>query len=583
MGSPAPTTRRGERLTEKRFWGRIAALEKVAELKGSKFPKDTPAAQLRRKARAVVRPEFFNTTYLPHYFHEAVAAFHLVMYAALETALRIVVEVPRGHGKSTAVTFAYCLHQVVCAEVLKAWAEGTLQASDPALYAAIVAELRDLHAERQAEADALAEALGEELAEVEKPALIWDPYIQITAVTVDLATEFTESIKIELENNARIAYDWGVQVTDRGVNYADFVSVSDVRVRATGMLSGNRGSKHKQYRPTLCIVDDPDDRKTISKRELRDAQQKVLTAALRYGLAPDCRVFVVGTRLHYDCLTARLMNSPNFDAWKRIRFQAIQEDGTPLWPERWSLARLLEAKAEDEDAFEQEMMNQPPGEGQKLFARLYYYDRGGPECLAAQRAIQAFDPSLGKTDKSDEQANIVLRFADTGPILVERAELTRIPPRELAALVMDVHEDASPDELVMETIGFQTLLQVLMEDDPRYARDLPAIIPLDSQVESKDVRIASLATPIRQRDLLFPSDGSCRRLERRFLDYGEPGVKKDGPDATEMAVRRIRQLRRGGNLGIRQGGTRRDLSEGGRGSAPSSRGNAPAPSRRRSW
>ncbi|HNC99297.1 MAG TPA: hypothetical protein PKW90_24400, partial [Myxococcota bacterium] len=90
--------------TPGQFRKRAQEARKRMELSGSHFEGDTPAKRLRRMARAVVLPESFNGSYLPHYFRCEPAEFHVQFYRALETSKRTVARAPRGHAKSTVVT-----------------------------------------------------------------------------------------------------------------------------------------------------------------------------------------------------------------------------------------------------------------------------------------------------------------------------------------------------------------------------------------------------------------------------------------------------------------------------------------------
>lgn len=509
-------------VTPKQFWGRIQAASRLAELKGSRFEGDSPERQTRRMAEAVVFPERFNATYLPHYFRSAPAAFHLELYRHLEQNSRIVVRAPRGHAKSTVITFAYTLHQVVCAKVLKAWKDGTLEATAPALYQAI----RDVMAEAGRTVP-----------------LHWDPYIQVVGATEDTGVEFTSSIKVELEENELLRSDWGVLIEGRQSD-GDWVSATDVRVRAFGMLGAIRGGKHRQWRPTLVLIDDPDSERTIGTIGVRDSQTRKLTAAVNFGLEPAIgRVFMVGTPLHPDCLVCRFTDPKQHARWVKLRFSAITAEGQPLWPERWTLVALREEEDDDPEAFAMEMLDLPPSTG-KPFETIHSYERADFDGLALAK-ILAFDPALGRTEKADFQALIVLRGpTESGDILVHRVELLRIgDPAELVKRVNDIVGEESPDICVIETIGFQALLECMLSADGRRTSLLNGWVTIESQRESKDLRIRGLAPLVNRGRIRFPSDRTCRALEHQALDY--PDGKRDGLDAMEMGVRQLRQTRQG--------------------------------------
>lgn len=560
-------------LTPKQFRLRAEEARKRAELLAAQFASDTPAKQLRRKAESVVLPERFNANYLEHWFPLPAAQFHLELYRALEADRRIVVRAPRGHAKSTVVTFAYTTHQVVCAPVLRAWEEGLLATVDPALDAEIRLVMREELARRLEDARAThamepSPASGEMVAagrlalEVGIIPLHFDPYIQIISVTEDTATEFTEAIRDELIANEKIRSDWGVVLDNPRVAAGDWVSATDVRVRAFGMMGAIRGGKHKWWRPRLAIFDDPDSEETVGTSRIRQKQEKKLTAGVKFGLEPKrSRVMVAGTPIHADCLVCRLTAPERFRRWTKLRYKVIRDDGSVLWPERWTIEDLRAEEEEDPESFAMEMLDLPPSTG-KPFTLLHYYDRAVFADADLPKVLW-FDPSLGKTETSDLQAVVVLRGpTPEGWVLVHRVEFLRIgDPFALVERINAIAAEEGADVNGIETIGFQLLLEAMLQSDALRDGLLIGWERLDTQRDSKDVRIRGLAGPTNRGILRFPNDRAARPLEHQFLDY--PDGKRDGVDVTEMAYRVIRrQSRQRTGRNVRhQPRERADLSE----------------------
>lgn len=520
---------RRERLTHRRFLSKAEALDRIATLKGAVFPDDDAEKRAARMARAILHPEAFDQDYLPHYFNEPPAEFHQELYQILEHSLLAAVEAPRGHAKSTVITFAYSLHQLSTGEVILAWNEGRLEKEDPRLYAALRAAL---------------------LAEGRSPSeqLRYDPFIVIGSCTQPQAEDFTTAIKLELEGNPRIIGDWGELALTPGKNYPDFVTASGIRCMAVGMRVSRRGLKHRQYRPTLWIIDDPDDEKTIGNPKIRRKQIKYLVGMVRPAMQPKWgRVFVIANETHLECLVATIYrdgelpeHEQRFVQWTKRRFVAIDEAGDILWPQRFPREVLEGMRREDEELFETEFQNNPPSGKDKPFKRLVYYSRADfPDTLPLPK-VMWLDPSLGETETSDWQALVVIRHAvKQGLILVHRCELWRLPPRDLAQSFNDVYAEEKPDCAGIEGIGFQRLLEVLIAMFGNSSGLFPAVETLNSQKDGKDLRIRSLASLIRDGTIRFPDDGSCRAGEKQLLAY--PDGKKDWPDTLEMAVRRLRQ------------------------------------------
>lgn len=560
------------------YWGQVEAAKRLASIKGTRFADDSPAKRVRRMAEAIVLPERFNAIYLPHYFRGEPSPVHGLLYLVLAWEHHAAVRIPRGFAKSTTVTFAYPLHQVVCAPYLRALREGTLAATHPELAAEVDRVMRE-EARRRIAAGPLTtrtaglpdhwdpsvnDALDAWLASVharqvelgDRLLIHWDPFIQIVAVDLDLALEFTGSIRKELELNDLIRSDFGDLApcktgdwnrrVKRQASDEDFES-NEVRVAAYSMQEEIRGGKHGAYRPTLAIFDDPDGEKTSRTINQRDQNEQMIAGAVENGLEPGVgRVMVCGTPHHPDCVVVRLTERDENKAhWVAFRFRARDEVGGLLWPSRFSAEVLADKFRRNPERAEPELDDRPPSVGGRKFKRIHYYPRALWDGVPLPKVL-AFDPSYGQKKTSDFQALVALRGPTPEPvprILVHRAVFLRIgDPEELIRAANAVYDEEDPDLAAIEAIALGALLQVMLMKDGRRSGLFPSWKRIERHEEAKELRITSLAPLVNEGILVFPDDGSCRQLEVQFLQNGDPGVKRDGPDVTHMALTELRQL-----------------------------------------
>lgn len=555
------------------FWKRVGEARRAAALGAARFAEDTPARKAERMARAVVDVAFFCRTYLGHYFRDEGSPFHRLMLLALQRDGRVVVRAPRGHAKSTILSLGYVLHQVICAEVLRAVEDGALDVRFPEL----AVPLQAARAEVQADAAQWPESLASlgipahwdpevdarqaqwwqqaRAAMVsEGPRLVWDPYIQIIAVDGSTAREFTSAARAELEMNTHLRADWGeltpcfsgdwARRVRRAASEEDWES-NGVRVRAFGMDEDIRGGRHGPWRPSLVVADDPDGERTTRTLTQRDANASKLLGAVAYGLeAGKARVMVVGTPHHPDCIVVRLSTHDAYKAWTRLQFRALDEAGKTLYEARWPKAALLSERAQDPELFDAEMGDRPPALGGGAFHTIHYFSRAERAATPLGRLL-IFDPSAGRKAKSDFQAVVSLRGpTPEGWLLVWRVDLLRIgDPLALVETVEGIATDEAPDLKIVEAIGIGLIVAALLESCGRSAFDGWEWV--ERHEEGKDLRIRSMAPAVNGGLIRFPDDQSCRPLERQLLEYGQPGVKKDGADALEMGVRRMRVVAAG--------------------------------------
>ena len=112
-----------------------------------------------------------------------------------------------------------------------------------------------------------------------------------------------------------------------------------------GPLTGRGGD--------LMVIDDPvKNAQEANSQVIRESHWAWWETTASTRLEPGSSALVVMTRWHEDDLAGRLLEREPGE-WEEIRLPAIAEEddwlgrevGAPLWPERWSLERLLAIRA----------------------------------------------------------------------------------------------------------------------------------------------------------------------------------------------------------------------------------------------
>lgn len=117
----------------------------------------------------------------------------------------------------------------------------------------------------------------------------------------------------------------------------------------------------------IIVIDDPiKDWREAQSKAVRDSVHNWLRSAVLTRMHPDSSVVVVQTRWHEDDISGRLIK----DGWESVNLQAIQSDGTALWPEGRPLEWLEEQRSDaglGEWLFSALYQGQPRPSGQELF------------------------------------------------------------------------------------------------------------------------------------------------------------------------------------------------------------------------
>lgn len=174
------------------------------------------------------------------------------------------------------------------------------------------------------------------------------------------AQRILTDIKAEVEQNPKLAHllpdnlqrNWGVKMVQFKNGF---------RLYAKGW-----GSKTRGLHPKFVVLDDVLNDNDMLSSTMREKNISYFLSAVKPMLdRPDAQVVVVGTPFAADDLYGYLANSEDFVF---RRYSAIKEDGTSLWPDKFSIEHLeKEEKLLGRTRFAREYMCQPVSEGSSLF------------------------------------------------------------------------------------------------------------------------------------------------------------------------------------------------------------------------
>lgn len=190
-------------------------------------------------------------------------------------------------------------------------------------------------------------------------------FIVLVSKTSSHTRSMLTTIKYHLNGNDQLKYyfgDWGEQTAKRWADN-EIILKNNTVITALGMGSQIHGLKRFQQRPTMFILDDPEDDSNAGTIESMDKNYEWFEKALMAARDPQfCRIVVIGTMINEGCLVDRLKRLPG---WRVHWFKAIPDrvmpDGTHvawsgekdwdvLWPEWWPYKKLMEEKERQEIA-----------------------------------------------------------------------------------------------------------------------------------------------------------------------------------------------------------------------------------------
>ena len=217
----------------------------------------------------------------------------------------------------------------------------------------------------------------------------------IVSDTEGQAILFLADIKTELLENEKLRAAFGVKRLIKDTETDIIVEMNDghmFRIMARGSMQKVRGLKWRGKRPDLIIGDDLENDDLVLNEERRDKFRRWVNNALLPSLSDEGKARIVGTILHLDSFLERTMppfedeNNTKTDGlrwwstdptrvWDSVRYQGHDEEFTMLlWPEKFSEKRykIIRQRYVDDgnpEGYAQEYLNYPIDEATAYFRK----------------------------------------------------------------------------------------------------------------------------------------------------------------------------------------------------------------------
>lgn len=505
---------------------------------------------LRRKLGAIDM-EFFGRAYFPHYFSRPSPEFHRELDAiwqqgvlkgrypltAADTktisrlpGVRRAVAAPRGHAKSTNLTFKGTMHST--------------------LYG-------------------------------------YKHYPIIISDSSEQAEGFLDNIRVEFEENTAILEDFGPLAGSVWRSNV-LVTKTNIKIEAIGSGKKIRGRKHRNWRPDLIILDDVENDENVRTPEQRKKLKDWFDKAVSKCGDDYTDIVYIGTLLHYDSLLAKTMANPAYrsikykavirfsqadDLWQQWEtiftdlsnddreadalafFQAHKTamlEGTQvLWEEKLSYYDLMVMRvSEGEASFNSEEQNEPINPDDCLFMEEWFDYYNEAEVNFGDPAFDFFgfiDPSLGKTKRSDFSAIVTLaKHKGSGYMYVVDADIERRHPDRIIADVLAKERWLRASfghgyrKLGAETNQFQWFLK---EELAKASAKAGLYLPIEEvqQTSDKVMRVQTLQPDVKNKYIKF--NRRHKRLLEQLTQF-PMGAHDDGPDALEGARSIAKKVKR---------------------------------------
>jgi predicted phage terminase large subunit-like protein len=371
----------------------------------------------------------------------------------------------------------------------------------------------------------------------------------LTSATGDLAFDFSTKARDTLQEFGHSAFGVRIRADRSAARRWQLTDGGGLRAAGVGTSIVGHGAD-------LFIVDDylKDVQAALSETQ-RNHIHAWFHSVATTRMSPDGVIVIIATRWHPDDLIGRLLKetAAGGEYWERIRFPAIAEDddelgrqaGEALWEERYPLQWLVRRRAaymasgypwQWESLYQQNPPQLLDAEWEaNYFAESVMFDEW-PSADRIQWRLVTLDPSLGRTDKSDYSAFIMMML-DTDGVMWIDADLERRDVSRMVDDAINICRAFRANAFCCEEVGFQAALEPLFIDRSSASGFM---IPYHGMPNptNKLMRIRSTLTPfLRHNKFRFKSHSPGTSLLLEQLKGFPSHRHDDGPDALEMAVR----------------------------------------------
>jgi len=349
-----------------------------------------------------------------------VPAFHEEMWELCCSEARYVaIAAPRGHAKSTSISFSYTLASL-------------------------------LFREKQ--------------------------FVIIVSDSEFQASMFLAQIKQALQENDDIINLFHIKRNEKGIvefekeTETDIIVVTEdghkFRIIAKGSEQKMRGLLWNGKRPDMMILDDMESDEQVMNKERREKFRRWFYGALIPALSENGTIRYVGTILHQDAMLEQLMpkvggayvveeplkmyKTKYAGFWHTVKYRAHSEDWSQiLWPDRWSKEKLKEVRQEYvqmglSDKYSQEYLNVPIDESTAFFKRSDFIAETPDDKKKLLNYYITGDLAISERDRADYTVFKVGGMDESGILHIKNVIRARMDGEEIVNTMIGLQKVYNP-------------------------------------------------------------------------------------------------------------------------------------------
>jgi phage terminase large subunit-like protein len=302
--------------------------------------------------------------------------------------------------------------------------------------------------------------------------------IVLVSRTQDHAIKLLGTIKdtIEYSESFRQIYGYWGQHSARQWAKSEIELKDGSMIICKGTGQQLRGIKVGSQRPTLIIVDDPEDENNTKTAEAMEANLRWLLQSAVPSLDPQKgKICVIGTPQHQRCMVEVLKD---MKGWTNMHFSPDLDNNVALWEEWQPIKKLIQKKEELDSigrasVFFREYMCQIVGDEDQLFRQDYiqYHnydlkiDSGNNHYLVdgdkeiPVNVFMGVDPASSVRKTADYSVIMPVAVDENNNRYILQYYRQRATPMQLAESIIEYFKLLKPVKVRVESVGYQEMLR----------------------------------------------------------------------------------------------------------------------------
>lgn len=351
-------------------------------------------------------------------------------------------------------------------------------------------------------------------------------HILILGASEEMASLFVKDIATEFEENEHLAKSFGfakfLKQTETEI-IGQFKDGHRFRVVCKGAMQRMRGLKWERKRPDWVLFDDLEDDEIVLSEARREKFRRWFYGAVRPIVKSGGKIRGVGTIIHVDSLLNRFMPSKSDPdtvdlglkvyskkdrAWKSVKYRAHTPNFDQiLWPQMYDERRLKEIRSDFAemgmlDVYGQEYLNEPIDESASKFRRQDFLPMSEEQMGLRMRYYVGGDLAIGERKRNARTVFVVGGMSEDGFLNIVDVRKGRWDGPEIVSEMFNIDKRYSPEIFRVEQENIQRALGGYIYNEMDLRRQY---ISLDTKppTKDKDQRATALASMMRAGRVRF--------------------------------------------------------------------------------